>query len=64
MPEPNGNLVVTLTRDQSIRIGKANVTVINIARSRIQLLIQAPKDVVILRDDAKSAEQRHRRGTA
>ena len=61
MPD-NGNLVVTLTRQQSIQIGDAKVTVINIARSRIQLSIEAPKEIPIIRDDAKSAEQRHRRG--
>lgn len=58
-----GNLVITRSRGQSVQIGEARVTVINISRNRVQFSINAPENVAILRDDAKSAEQRHKRGT-
>ena len=49
-------LVITRKKMESLMIGDAKVIVKDIGANRIVLVIDAPKDVRIVRDDAKNKE--------
>lgn len=54
-------LVLTRKEDESLLIGdNIRVMVVEIRGDKVRLGIDAPKDVAILRDDAKNKQPRHR----
>jgi len=48
-------LVLTVKKDGSLKIGSATVHVLGISGPRIKLGIEAPRDVPVVRGDAKAA---------
>lgn len=51
-----GNLIITRAAGESVEIGNATVRVMCIKDGEVRLSIQAPRDVPIVRDDAKVKE--------
>lgn len=53
-------LILTRRKDERILIGNdITILVVKVSGDQVRLGIEAPADVVILRDDAKHKEPRH-----
>lgn len=58
MENKNGNLITFIRLKEAIKIGDAVVIIKDVTRRGVRLCINAPKDVMILREDVGDEKQK------